>query len=266
MDKSPEHDLDQILSVGIDAVLLAVNIIMPAMDQSIQEEYKGKTNPVTKIDRDAEALIISEIKRHFPHHSILAEESGKDTNDSDVLWVIDPLDGTTNFVHGYPAFSVSIGVLIQGIPTIGIVAEMPNIKLYTAIKGQGAFMEGKPISVSRTKRLIDSLLVTGFGYEHGESWHKNMALFKSFTDKTQGVRRLGAASVDICHLASGKVDGYWEYDLSPWDSAAGIVIAEEAGASITRIDGKPYSIYDKQILISNGKLHNEMLNLISESL
>ena len=233
---------NDLLTVAKKAVLEAGQIILKALDKPRNPDFKGRADLVTDTDRQCEEIIISYINRAFPDHSILAEESGSFNTNSEYQWVIDPLDGTTNFVHGYPAFSVSIGVLIQGIPTIGIVAEMPNIKLYTAIKGQGAFMEGKPISVSRTKRLIDSLLVTGFGYEHGESWHRNMALFKSFTDKTQGVRRLGAASVDICHLASGKVDGYWEYDLSPWDSAAGIVIAEEAGASITRIDGKPYSI------------------------
>ncbi|MBL7014286.1 MAG: inositol monophosphatase [Candidatus Marinimicrobia bacterium] len=257
---------DEILSVAIDAALLAVNIIMPAMDRQILSEHKGKTDLVTEIDRAAESIIISTIKDHFPSHSILAEESGKQDQLSDVLWVIDPLDGTTNFVHGYPAFAVSIGVLIHGIPTIGVVVEMPTIKLYTAIKGKGAFVEGEPLSVSTTPELIQSLLVTGFGYEHGKNWNTNMDLFKSFTDKTQGVRRLGAAAVDMCHVACGKVDAYWEFDLSPWDSAAGIVIASEAGAKITRMDGGNYSIYDNQILISNGHLHDAMIHEIKAHL
>jgi len=253
---------DAILSVAVDAALLAVNVIMSAKDKQVTSEHKGTTDLVTEIDRSAEAIIISTIKDHFPSHSILAEESGKQDELSDVLWVIDPLDGTTNFVHGYPAFAVSIGVLIQGVPTIGVVVEMPTIKLYTAVKGKGAFVEAEPLSVSTTSELIQSLLVTGFGYEHGNNWNTNMDLFKSFTDKTQGVRRLGAAAVDICHVACGKVDAYWEFDLSPWDSAAGIVIAQEAGAKITRMDGGDYSIYDKQILISNGRLHNQMLQEI----
>ena len=253
---------DDILCVAVDAALLAVNVIMSAKDRQISSEHKGKTDLVTEIDRAAESIIISSIKDHFPFHSILAEELGKQDEKSDILWVIDPLDGTTNFVHGYPAFAVSIGVLINGVPTIGVVVEMPNINLYTAIKGKGAFVEGKPISVSTTSDLIQSLLVTGFGYEHGDNWNTNMDLFKSFTDKTQGVRRLGAAAVDICHVACGKVDGYWEFDLSPWDSAAGIIIAAEAGAMITRMDGGEYSIYDDQILISNGQLHDRMLQEI----
>jgi len=257
---------DAILSVAVDAALLAVNVIMSAKDKQVTSEHKGTTDLVTEIDRAAESIIISTIKDHFPTHSILAEESGKQDQKSDVLWVIDPLDGTTNYVHGYPAFAVSIGVLFHGVPTIGVVVEMPTIQLYTAIKGKGAFLEGSPISVSFQSELIQSLLVTGFGYEHGKNWNTNMDLFKSFTDKTQGVRRLGAAAVDICHVACGKVDGYWEFDLSPWDSAAGIVIAEEAGAKITRMDGGDYSIYDNQILISNGHLHDAIIQEIKAHL
>ena len=252
----------ELLAVAELAARDAGQIILAALNQPRRPDYKGQTDLVTKTDRECEDLIIKHINSEFPGHSILAEESGAQDTKSDYQWVIDPLDGTTNFVHGYPAFAVSIGVLINGVPTIGVVVEMPNINLYTAIKGKGAFVEGKPISVSTTSDLIQSLLVTGFGYEHGDNWNTNMDLFKSFTHKTQGVRRLGAAAVDICHVACGKVDGYWEFDLSPWDSAAGIIIAAEAGAMITRMDGGEYSIYDDQILISNGQLHDRMLQEI----
>ena len=131
--------------------------------------------------------------------------------------------------------------------------------MYTAIKGEGAFCDDNNISVSTIKELDKSLLVTGFGYQHGESWERNMVLFKRFTDICQGVRRLGAAAVDLCHIASGKVDGFWEFDLHPWDSAAGILIVSEAGGKISKMDGFEYSIYDKEILVSNGLLHDQMI-------
>ena len=140
--------------------------------------------------------------------------------------------------------------------------EMPYTNLYSAIKGEGAWCEGQPISCSKIDSLEKSLLVTGFGYEHGELWEKNMALFKHFTNVTQGVRRLGAAAVDLCHVASGKVDGLWEYDLKPWDTAAGILIAQEAGAVVSRLDGSDYSIYDNNICVSNPSIHQEMVGEI----
>ena len=175
------------------------------------------------------------------------------------MWVIDPLDGTTNFVHGYPSFSVSIGIYYKKNPIVATVLEMPHVKLYTAIKNKGAWCEGSKIQTSRTKTLKDSLLVTGFGYEHGDLWEKNMDLFRILTDKCHGVRRLGSASIDICHVATGQVDGFWEYDLSPWDSAAGILIAKEAGCSVSQLNGTKYSIFDNNILVTNRYIHEEMI-------
>ena len=139
---------------------------------------------------------------------------------------------------------------------------MPNTKLYTAIKDEGAWCEGQPISCSLTNSLEKSLLVTGFGYEHGERWERNMRLFQHFTDKTQGVRRLGAAAVDLCHVASGKVDGFWELDIKPWDTAAGILIATESGCIVTQMNESDYSIYDNNILVANPKIHSEMIKEI----
>ncbi|MBT4370020.1 MAG: inositol monophosphatase, partial [Candidatus Marinimicrobia bacterium] len=154
---------------------------------------------------------------------------------------------------------VSIGLLFQNKPLIAVVLEMPNTKLYTAIKNEGVWCEGQPFTCSQTDSIEKSLLLTGFGYEHGELWERNMALFKDFTDKSHGVRRLGAAAVDLCHVASGKVDGYWEFDLKPWDSAAGILIAQEAGCVVSQMDGSDYSIYDNNILVANPKIHREMI-------
>ena len=253
---------DDYLSVAIEAAFTASHIIMDALDKPRVAEHKGKTDLVTNTDHVSEKTIKSIIRSSFPNHTILAEESGQDSSQSDYLWIIDPLDGTTNFVHSYPSFAVSIGFFHQNEPVIGVVMEMPHTKLYSAIKGEGAWCEGQPISCSKIDSLEKSLLVTGFGYEHGKLWEKNMALFKHFTNMTQGVRRLGAAAVDLCHVASGKVDGLWEYDLKPWDTAAGILIAQEAGAVVSRLDGSDYSIYDNNICVSNPSIHQEMVGEI----
>ena len=254
---------DKFLEVAVEAALASSDLIMEALSQPKIIDRKGKTDLVTKTDRASEVLIKSIIKSFFPSHRILAEESGFNNIESEFLWVIDPLDGTTNFVHGYPSFAVSIGLLHKNIPLISVVLEMPNIKLYSAIQSEGVWCEGKSIKCSSTKRLINSLLTTGFGYVHEDLWEKNMILFKHFTNLTQGVRRLGAAAIDICHVADGKIDGFWEYDLKPWDTAAGILIAKEAGCIISNLSGNPYDIRkDNNILIANPNIYDEILNEI----
>jgi myo-inositol-1(or 4)-monophosphatase len=250
---------DDYLAVAVDASIAASHIIMDALEKPRVANHKGKTDLVTKTDLHSEKIIKSIIRASYPDHDLLAEESEKESSKSEFLWIIDPLDGTTNFVHGYPSFAVSIGLFFQNKPLIATVLEMPNTKLYTAIKNEGAWCEGRAITCSQTDSIKSSLLVTGFGYEHGELWNRNMTLFKYFTDKSHGVRRLGAAAVDLCHVASGKVDGYWEFDLKPWDSAAGILIAQEAGCVLSQMDGSDYSIYGDNILVANPKIHREMV-------
>ena len=250
---------DDYLSVAVEAAIAASHIIMEALEKPRVANHKGKTDLVTETDLHSENIIKSIIRASYPDHDLLAEESEKESSQSNFLWIIDPLDGTTNFVHGYPSFAVSIGLFFQNKPLIAVVLEMPNTKLYTAIKNEGVWCEGQPFTCSQTDSIEKSLLITGFGYEHGELWERNMALFKDFTDKSHGVRRLGAAAVDLCHVASGKVDGYWEFDLKPWDSAAGILIAQEAGCVVSQMDGSDYSIYDNNILVANPKIHREMI-------
>tara|TARA_B100000767_G_scaffold237912_1_gene232388 strand:+ start:53 stop:835 length:783 start_codon:yes stop_codon:yes gene_type:complete len=252
---------NKLLDVAVEAAIASSNVIMGALKNPKKVNFKGKTDLVTSIDKESEVLIKAIIKSSFPDHDFLAEESGKEGSLSDFLWIIDPLDGTTNFVHNYPSFAVSIGLLYQGIPTISVVLEMPHVKLYSAIVSEGAYCEGIKISCSSTPKLIQSLLTTGFGYDHGALWEKNMKLFKHFTNITQGVRRLGAAAIDICHVADGKIDGFWEYDLYPWDTAAGILIAKEAGCAISNIEGNPYDINkDKSIVITNPFIYKSFLN------
>jgi len=250
---------DDYLVVAVEAAIAASHIIMEALEKPRVANHKGKTDLVTETDLHSENIIKSIIRASYPDHDLLAEESEKESFQSDFLWIIDPLDGTTNFVHGYPSFAVSIGLFFQNKPLIAVVLELPNTKLYTAIKDEGAWCEGQPFTCSQTDSIEKSLLLTGFGYEHGELWERNMTLFKGFTDKSHGVRRLGAAAVDLCHVASGKVDGFWEFDLKPWDSAAGILIAQEAGCVVSQMDGSDYSIYDNNILVANPNIHREMI-------
>ena len=246
---------DKLLVVALEAAKSAVTIITAAADLPKQVSYKGRTDLVTETDKKSEIAITHLIRDAFPEHQILAEESGQDSRESDYLWLIDPLDGTTNFVHGYPSYGVSIAVHYKSQPLCGVIVELPANNLYHAVAGSGAFCNGIPIRVSGVSKIEQSLLVTGFGYEHGELWQQNMKLFKHFTDISQGVRRLGAAAVDLAHVACGRVDGYWEFDIKPWDSGAGILLVKEAGGKISRMNGNDYSIFDNQILASNNILH-----------
>ncbi|KAH8486200.1 hypothetical protein H0E87_025279 [Populus deltoides] len=221
----------------------------------------------------SEAAILEVVRRNFGDHLILGEEGGiiGDTL-SDYLWCIDPLDGTTNFAHGYPSFAVSVGVLFQGNPAAASVVEFAggpmawNTRTFSATAGGGAFCNGQKIHASPTAQLSDhveqSLLVTGFGYEHDDPWATNIELFKEFTDVSRGVRRPGAAAVDMCHVALGIVEAYWEYRLKPWDMAAGVLIVEEAGGTVSRMDGGKFCVSDRSVLVSNGALHAKMIDLI----
>ncbi|MFQ6611549.1 MAG: inositol monophosphatase family protein [Fidelibacterota bacterium] len=248
-----------LLEVACRAAREASAAILAAMDKPHRIDFKSWSNLVTDTDRKSEAIIINTLQSEFPDHGILAEESERKKTDSEYLWVIDPLDGTTNFVHGYPPFSVSIGCFKNQQPVLGVIVELPANQLYSAVDQKGSYWESQRIQVSSVSTLDRSLLLTGFGYEHGSLWEANMDLFKTLTNKTQGVRRLGSAAVDLCHVARGIIDGFWEFDLHPWDSAAGIVILQEAGGTVTRMDGEPFNIFDRQILATNGIIHKELL-------
>ncbi len=257
---------DHLLNVAVEAALAAADIIMNSLDTPHIVQHKGATDLVTKTDLESEKIIKSIIHLYFPDHDILAEESSQNINGSDYLWVIDPLDGTTNFVHGYPSFSVSIGLLYQDKPHVGVVVEMPYKKLYSAIVNKGAWCEGIEINCSKIDSIQDSLFVTGFGYNHDDMWERGMLLFKHFTNISQGVRRLGSAAIDLCHVATGQVDAFWEYGLRPWDTAAGVLIAKESGCKVTDIKGEKYNIYKNNILVTNSHIHEIMLKEISDYL
>jgi myo-inositol-1(or 4)-monophosphatase len=211
---------------------------------------------VTEVDREAEKAILSIIRAHFPDQAILAEEAGKLGAESEYLWAIDPLDGTTNYAHGYPQAAVSIGLLVRGVPKLGVVYNPLSKELWSGAKGLGATLNHRPIRVSETKELSQSLLVTGFAYDRRETYDNNYAEFCYLTHLTQGVRRTGSAALDLTHVACGRFDGYWERGIKPWDVVAGIVILEEAGGKVTAYDGSKLDLNSGRILATNGQIHS----------
>lgn len=257
----------QLLEVAQTAAAAGAKIVMDAVDRPrTGVQYKGATDLVTDTDTASEAAILAAIQAAFPGHAVLGEEGGVsgDTN-SEYLWCVDPLDGTTNFAHSYPSFSVSVAVLRHTTPVASTVIEFTGgpgswqTRTYTAGRNAGAYCNGKPIQISNIHDLQKSLLVTGFGYEHDECWEANLRMFRHFTDVTQGVRRLGSAAVDMCHVASGMAEAYWEYRLKPWDMAAGVLMVEEAGGTVTTMDGRAFSVFDRSVLVSNGFVHQAIL-------
>ncbi|KEH16547.1 putative inositol-phosphate phosphatase [Medicago truncatula] len=258
-----------LLEVATTAAQTGAKVVMDAVNKPRSITYKGLTDLVTETDKMSEAAILEVVKKNFEDHLILGEEGGIIGDvASDYLWCIDPLDGTTNFAHGYPSFAVSVGVLYRGNPTAATVVEFVggpmcwNTRIFTATAGGGAFCNGQRIEVSVTDQVERSLLVTGFGYEHDEAWATNIELFKEFTDVSRGVRRLGAAAVDMCHVALGIVEAYWEYRLKPWDMAAGVLMVEEAGGTVSRMDGGKFCVFDRSVLVSNGVIHAKLLERI----
>jgi myo-inositol-1(or 4)-monophosphatase len=259
MSHTPEQ-LQIFLDIATAAALDAGAIVQSYWGNLNAIEEKGRPGDlVTAADKASEKAILEVLRRHVPEHGILAEESGKlGDSSSQYLWAIDPLDGTTNFAHQYPPFGVSVGLLIDGIPQVGVVFDPFHNELFRAAKGLGATRNRQPIRVSETVELRNSLLVTGFAYDRRETPDNNYAEFCHLTHLTQGVRRSGSASIDLCYVSCGRLDGYWERGLSPWDLAAGVVILSEAGGKITAYDGSPWKIESGRILATNGKLHESL--------
>jgi myo-inositol-1(or 4)-monophosphatase len=223
----------------------------------------GINNPVTEADHAAEKAIFEVIKADFPNHFILSEEAGEIKMDSDYKWIIDPIDGTINFSNGIPICCVSIGLEHEGKIVMGAVYNPLMDEFYFAQKGFGASLNDKKISVSKNSNLLKSCLVTGFPYTYLDSENSPLQVFERFIRKGIAVRRLGSAALDLCWTAAGRFDGFYEHSLKAWDSAAGVIILEEAGGKITGFDGKAHSVYQPDILATNGVVHDEMLGLIN---
>ena len=226
-------------------------------------EFKTNVlNLVTETDKASEKLITDFIKKKYPSHGILAEE-GSDLNKSaEYLWVVDPLDGTTNFAHGLPIFSVSIGVQKSGETIAGVVYDVMRDIIYSAEKGSGSFANGKRISVNKNQNLGHGMLVTGFPYNIRENPDKAIERFAAMLGTARAIRRLGSAAIDFCYVANGVFDGFWEVSLHPWDICAGKLIVEEAGGLVTDFDGKNIDIYSKRILATNGYVHQRMIDVM----
>jgi myo-inositol-1(or 4)-monophosphatase len=251
------------MEVAIKAVLEAGGILRGSLGRVREIAYKGENNLVTEVDRLSENTIIKVIKSSFPSHGIFAEERGKSNSESDYLWIIDPLDGTTNYAHTYPVFSVSIALQIKGALVLGVVYDPLREELFSAELGSGAYLNEKSIKVSGVRTVKESLLCTGFTHENEWMVEENLIHFSNFIKRAQAVRRDGSAALDLCYVACGRYDGFWELGLNPWDTAAGSLILKEAGGTITDFNGREFSIYSEELLATNGIIHKEMLDILS---
>jgi myo-inositol-1(or 4)-monophosphatase len=226
-------------------------------------DEKPDAGLVTEADRGAEKLIFRRLHSSFPSHALLGEESGGRPGSSRLRWIVDPLDGTTNFVHGFPQFCVSIGLEREGRPLVGVVFNPILGDLYWAAAGMGARRNGRPLGVSQVTHLKDALITTGFSYRKEKGVvDKEVRAFARMVSRTQALRRTGSAALDLCYVASGHFDGFYERELSPWDVAAGILIVREAGGRVTDFKGKPHGIHTPTMLASNGRIHGDLLDLV----
>ncbi|UCD94156.1 MAG: inositol monophosphatase [Candidatus Zixiibacteriota bacterium] len=224
---------------------------------------KGRVNLVTEADLASEKFIVGAIGKRYPHHSILAEEGAARNNDSEFKWIIDPLDGTTNYTHAFPFYCVSIGLEYCGEMVAGAVYDPERDEMFSAFDKGGSFLNRRRIQVSTETRLERALLATGFPYDISSSRENNLKYFNRFARLARGVRRAGSAALDLCYLACGRFDGFWELKLHPWDTAAGTVIVQEAGGKVTDFKGRKYSIYDKYILAGNRHIHGRMKQVLA---
>ncbi len=249
---------------AIETAMMAGALLQEQGRAGFRIEHKDAVNLVTDADRRSEKAIVEALQKTFPNHQILAEEQGlRSPSQSAYRWIIDPLDGTTNFAHGFPVYCVSIALEYHGQCILGVVFDPSRQELFVAERGGGAFLNEQSIQVSQATTLNSALLVTGFGYDIRDTPDNNLDHFCHFSLKAQGVRRTGAAALDLCYVASARFDGFWELSLQPWDTAAGAVILEEAGGRVTDIQGGTFSIYGQGIVASNGLVHDEMLLVLT---
>lgn len=244
----------------------AGRILSDGYEKDHQVDYKGTIDLVTEVDHASEEFLIDEISQLFPGHSFLAEESGASEGQTEHLWIIDPLDGTVNYAHGVPMFCVSIAYSYRGEVKLGAVYDPLRDELFTAERGKGSWLNGRPLKAASVDELKKSLLVTGFGYDVWHSELNNFDNFVKFAKMSQGVRRLGSAALDLCYVAAGRFDGYWEIAIKPWDIAAGGLVAQEAGAIVTKADGDPAYLRPPQsVLAANPVLHEKILEQLKPS-
>ncbi|MEM7007749.1 MAG: inositol monophosphatase family protein [Thermodesulfobacteriota bacterium] len=251
------------LEVAENTARKAGVVLLENLGKVKEIEFKAKNSLVTEVDKLSEKIIIEDIKKNFPSHSIFAEESGRDTQNSEHLWLIDPIDGTTNYAHAYPFFSISIALEINGVVVAGLVYDPVKDEMFTAELGKGAFLNGEPIKVSKSHAIEHSHVCTGFMHEVEWMVEVNIRHFGNFIRKARAVRRDGSAALDVCYVACGRFDGFWELGLNPWDTAAAVLILKEAGGHVTTFSGGDYTIYMKEILGSNAIVHDQMIEILA---
>jgi myo-inositol-1(or 4)-monophosphatase len=258
-------DLSKALDFAVATVQEAGAVLRDYYRNGVTVKYKGEIDLITEADHASEALILNRIRSAYPDCAILSEESGASANTSAALWIADPLDGTTNFAHGLPIFSVTLALMVDGVLEIGATYDPIYEELYTAQRGQGAYLNGERLHVSAAPLLDKALLVTGFPYDRRTNHNNNIQQFTAFSSCAQGVLRLGSAALDLAAVAAGRLDGYWEFKINPWDVAAGVLMVTEAGGQVTMPDGSPLDLFARKIVASNGLIQNEMVDVLTNS-
>jgi myo-inositol-1(or 4)-monophosphatase len=232
-------------------------LLMEFFRRRIGYEYKGDVDLVTEADRASEKLIVARLMERWPDYGLVGEEGARAESAGEYRWYVDPLDGTTNFAHGFPVFCISIGLVKNEEPVAGVLYDPTRDELFAAEKGKGATLNGKPIHVSGTKNLLESLLATGFP-SHKRHKNPNIHFYHELTLRSHGIRRAGSAALDLACVACGRYDGFWEFNLNPWDTTAGVLLVREAGGIVSRVDGSPWRLDSKETLASNGIIHEQL--------
>jgi myo-inositol-1(or 4)-monophosphatase len=252
------------LDVALAASRAGTAVIRERFGTAFRTEWKGEVDPVTEVDKLAEEAILAVIREHRPDDRILAEESGGHDWDRGRVWIVDPLDGTVNFVHGFPQVATSVGLRHDGAGVVAVVESVVNQEVFAAEAGAGATLDGTPIGVSVIDEPARALVGTGFAYDRQRRAQSMANTLAGVLQRFQGIRRVGSAALDLCWVAAGRMDAYWEYGVRPWDTAAGALIVEEAGGRITTFGGSPYPLDDPGIVASNGLVHDALIEAISE--
>lgn len=255
------------LATAVEAVVRAGDIQIARFGSGVDVQKKGDIDLVTEIDLEVERMFRALVAERFPDHDVLAEEMGQPRTGASHRWVFDPLDGTTNYAHGIPIYCAALALEIEGVPTVAAVYDPNRRELFTAERGVGAWLNGEPLRISSTPTLHESVLVTGFPYDIHQPvrMQEIVSLFTSFLGHARAVRRLGSAAIDLCWVAAGRMDGFWEQSLKAWDVMGGALIVEEAGGRVTGLDGAPWNAHHGHIVASNGHVHDEMLRVIGKT-
>ena len=239
-------------------------LLLQHFTRRVAVEYKGEVDLVTEADRASEQLIVERLRSRWPEYGIVAEEGTRSEMDAEFRWYVDPLDGTTNFAHGYPVFCISMALVRRDEQIeAGLLYDPTRDEMFLAERGGGATLNAEPIHVSGTARLAESLLGTGFP-SHKRHKNPNIHFYQQLTLRSHGVRRAGSAALDLANVACGRYDGFWEFNLNPWDTAAGVLLVQEAGGRVTRFDGTPFRLDSREVLASNGLIHDELMRNFAE--